>query len=427
MKKAVSSVIAFLKKKKEDFSLLRDSKQIKCEDTFDQAERENEERFSVIRLCKRCVLVYENKTLQEDVLHSLIQKHNHAIKSSMSDIQPRVEETEIALSSDQFQRILRRSLTEICDQYSRLLTSVSEHLLRWRSTSPLEESPLLGPHYPVLIWLINFKMEEEWEEPSTYEDNDQILTKLRFNSLSSSATFQTQLPAGELVSSVVVWALANKFPKQEITLYMEEELVIGYLNNIFEEAFLHIPLSVDKRREKFEAIFRTVDEILDISARVIKTSGQSSDSAVTVKEVIIETATVVTSTAAESTATVGIETAAMALGQAAAGIAISVLVDIALTAGSVTRAKLQRDKGLITNSQFKSTVRRKLCDSGCQFIGGTTGTIVGQVLIPVPVVGAIVGGFFGSLIGVGVSKGIIKTSELIAKAQNARAKAITEN
>ena len=235
-----------------------------------------------------------------------------------------------------------------------------------------------------------------------------------------------ELPVSGKERSLIVWVIANKFPRLVIALDLEEDLIDGYLDDIFEVAFLHIPFSVEERQEKIEAIFRAVDEILNISANAIMVSGDSPESAITVKEVIIETATVVTSTAAESTATVGIETAAMALGQAAAGIAISVLVDIAITAGSVTRAKLQRDKGLITNSQFKSTVRRKLCDSGCQFIGGTTGTIVGQVLIPVPVVGAIVGGFFGSLIGVGVSKGIIKTSELIAKAQNSRAKAITE-
>lgn len=201
--------------------------------------------------------------------------------------------------------------------------------------------------------------------------------------------------------------------------------MIGYLEDIFEVAFLHITSSAKERLAKIDALFQAVDEILEISAHAINCS-EDTENALSVRDVIIETATVVTSTAAESTATVGIETAAMALGQAAAGIAISVLVDIALTAGSVTRAKIQRDKGKISNSQFKSHVRRKLCDSGCQFIGGTTGTIVGQVLIPVPVVGALLGGFFGSLIGVGVSKGIIKTSELIAKAQSAKAKAITE-
>ena len=419
-------MIAFLKKKKEEISLLRDCKKADSDENLDHAGCENEDRFSVTRLCRRCVLVYENKTWQEYALPSLLQQCNNTAEPDTCHLQSGVEESEITLFSANFYRNLRRFFDERRDHPSMSLTLVSEHVLRWRSPFSSKQQNL-GPHYPVFIWLRSYEKEREEDVQGTYEDEDQILIKLRLDAVFSLANLPVQLPACELGSNTVVWVLAKKFPKQEITLKMEEDLVIGYLADIFHVAFLHIPLSAKERHEKIEAIFRAVDEILEISARVIMTSGESPESTITVKEVIIETATVVTSTAAESTATVGIETAAMALGQAAAGIAISVLVDVALTAGSVTRAKLQRDKGLITNSQFKSTVRRKLCDSGCQFIGGTTGTIVGQVLIPVPVVGAIVGGFFGSLIGVGVSKGIIKTSELIAKVQNSRAKAITEN
>lgn len=426
MKKAVSSVIAFLKKKKDDFSLLRDSKPADSDETFDQAESEAEDRFSVIRLCRRCVLVYENKTWKEYVLQNELQQRDTATEPSTAERRTGVEKTEINRSSDHFQGNAHQEFPyKARDQPPISLTLVYDHVSRCGSISWLEQN--LGPHCPVFIWLRRCEKARDGEVPSTYEDQDQIVINLRLDALFSFASWRMQLPVSDLGTNMAVWVLAEKFPKPVITLNMEEELVIGYLTDIFDEAFFHIPFTAKERHEKIEAIFRAVDEILNISAHVITSSGESPESAITVKEVIIETATVVTSTAAESTATVGIETAAMALGQAAAGIAISVLVDIALTAGSVTRAKLQRDKGLITNSQFKSTVRRKLCDSGCQFIGGTTGTIVGQVLIPVPVVGAIVGGFFGSLIGVGVSKGIIKTSELIAKAQNARAKAITEN
>ena len=420
MKKAVHSVIAFLKKKKEDFVLLRDSTPADSEATLDQAEPEVEDEFAVISLCTRCVLVYENKTCSELVLQRLLQQRHTAIESSTAKIKPTEENTKSTRSSDQIHgNLCQGFLNGNRNQTSTWLTLVLEHVMQRRS--PFEKN--FGPHFPCFVWLRN--CEKTNAVRSIYEDEDCILINLRLDVFSFA---NSQLPAPDMAggSNMEIWALAVKFPKLVITLEIDEELVIGYLDDIFDVAFFHIPLFPKERQAKIEAIFRAIDEILDISAHVIKVSGESPDSAITVKEVIIETATVVTSTAAESTATVGIETAAMALGQAAAGIAISVLVDIALTAGSVTRSKLQRDKGLITNSQFKSTVRRKLCDSGCQFIGGTTGTIVGQVLIPVPVVGAMVGGFFGSLIGVGVSKGIIKTSELIAKAQNARAKAITD-
>lgn len=420
MKKAVSSLVAFLKKKKDDFSLLRDFKPAHLNDNpVDQAHCENVDRFAVLRPCQRCVLVHE----KDYALHSLSRKQSNAIVQITTRNQPGVESTEISLPSNISRKTRLRFFDGICDQYFNSVTLILEHVLRAESLLSLQEN--IDPHHPVLIWLCSIKKGKDGDKSKIYEDEDLIVVNLLFEDTSYSGNLLAQLPACKPASDLMVWLLVNKFPKEEVTLDMEEELIIGYLDDIFDVAFFHITSSAPERLAKIDALFRAVDEILEISAHAIMASGDS-ENALSVKEVIIETATVVTSTAAESTATVGIETAAMALGQAAAGIAISVLVDIALTAGSVTRAKIKRDKGLISNSQFKSTVRRKLCDSGCQFIGGTTGTIVGQVLIPVPVVGALVGGFFGSLIGVGVSKGIIKTSELIAKAQSAKAKAITE-
>lgn len=422
MKKAVSSVIAFLRKKKEDFSFLLDSTPANSEASLEQADAQNEDEFAVIKTCARCVLVYPNKTWNEIVLQRLLRQRHKAIEPNRAKTNSTVENTRNTRSSDDFHKNLCDGFFDGCrDQTSTWLTFetvVYEHVMR-RGFS----SQKFGPHYPTFVWLRN--CDETNAVRNLYEDEDSILINVR---LDFSSFANSQLPVPDLASgsNMEIWALVKKLPKRSIILKIDEDLVIGYSADIFNVAFLHIPFSVNERQAKIEAIFSAIDKILDMSAHVITTSGESPETAITVKEVIIETATVVTSTAAESTATVGIETAAMALGQAAAGIAISVLVDIALTAGSVTRSKLQRDKGLITNSQFKSTVRRKLCDSSCQFIGGTTGTIVGQVLIPVPVVGAMVGGFFGSLIGVGVSKGIIKTSELIAKAHNARAKAITD-
>ena len=425
MKKAVSSVIAFLKRKKDDLTLPQDTKPADSEDTLGEAQSEQEDRFSVIRLCRRCVLVYENKTWNEYVTQRSIRRCNNSTELNYADVYCGEEKTEITRSNYVFSANLCRGFPEIIRvQRSISLTLIFNHILRC-APNLFSLNHNYGPHYPLFIWLQTCENEREGEVSNTYEDDNQIVISFPLDVAFLLSNLSIELPVSGK-DNLIVWVIANKFPRLVITLDMEEDLIDGYLDDIFEVAFLHIPFCVKERQEKIEAIFRAVDEILNISANAIMVSGDSPESAITVKEVIIETATVVTSTAAESTATVGIETAAMALGQAAAGIAISVLVDIAITAGSVTRAKLQRDKGLITNSQFKSTVRRKLCDSGCQFIGGTTGTIVGQVLIPVPVVGAIVGGFFGSLIGVGVSKGIIKTSELIAKAQNSRAKAITD-
>ena len=118
------------------------------------------------------------------------------------------------------------------------------------------------------------------------------------------------------------------------------------------------------------------------------------------------TAITVTETATESSATLGIESAAQALGQAAVGVGITIMVDVALTSHSLYKAKKAKDMGLIDAKQFETKVKKKVCESGFQFIGGTTGSVVGQLMIPIPVVGAFIGGICGSLIGTGIGKGV---------------------
>lgn len=282
----------------------------------------------------------------------------------------------------------------------------------------------LGPHFPTF-----FMVNKTTKKPRVlllYEDRDIILFR------SSLSVFRSLLGyyhlSHELTEqmSAEVWVVVSKIQIGSVSLGIEEDLVFEYIDCLILAVFFDVPKSREAREIHLEALYQAVDQIMDISLYITRTSGILPENQSYLRETIIETATVVTSTAAESTATVGIETAAMAMGQAAAGVALSMLVDVGITAGIVTRAKIRRDKGLISQKEFQKTVRYKLCDSGCQFLGGTAGTIVGQVLIPVPVVGAIVGGFCGSLLGAGVSKGIIKTSEVIAKYQASEYKAITE-
>lgn len=118
------------------------------------------------------------------------------------------------------------------------------------------------------------------------------------------------------------------------------------------------------------------------------------------------TATSITETAATNTATLGIETAAQVVGNAVAGAAISAIVDVAVSSATIYVAKRQKDEGRISEKEFSIKIKKTVCESSCKFVGGTTGSILGQALIPVPVVGAFVGGFCGSLIGAGIGKSI---------------------
>ena len=95
-----------------------------------------------------------------------------------------------------------------------------------------------------------------------------------------------------------------------------------------------------------------------------------------------------------------------AVGSAVAGAAISGVVDVAFSSASIYLAKRRRDKGELSEKEFNIKVKKTVFESSLKFVGGTTGSIIGQALIPVPIVGAVVGGFCGSLIGSGIGKGI---------------------
>lgn len=411
VKKAVLLVKTLLKVRNK-FSVVDN------EENFDVYEAKARDRkkqkdfagnFSFHRLCKHCVLVYD-KLARRNYFQEIVDcDSQRKYLLTEAGYNPKNVGDPVFGESSFFPNYDE-------DSWTVFMYSIREHAFkRWHLSVNLE------PHFPVFIWI---RETDNFEFlPSICNHKDYFFVRINMKALCKSAEFRrteldsikaTCLPG---IKALEVWALVNKVKLSVRQIYEEKNLMEDLTESLEWGLFLKLPLSYEQRYKRLEELFQTVDKIIDLSAYITLNNCDLNDNMTAVKEAIIETATVITGTAAESTATVGIETAALSMGQAAAGVAISVLVDVALTARSITKAKIQRDKGLITETQFKSAVRRHLCDSGFQFIGGTTGTIVGQVLIPVPVVGAIVGGFFGSLIGVGVSKGIIKTSELISEAR----------
>ena len=183
----------------------------------------------------------------------------------------------------------------------------------------------------------------------------------------------------------------------------ETKLVDSYVakcnNSLLQKLLFHL-VSVE--------FMSKVDMVVDIciDREITRFYGSVERGFEALRDRIKATAITVTETATESSATLGIESAAQALGQAAIGVGITIMVDLALTSHSLYKAKKAKDMGLIDEKQFETKVKKKVCESGCQFIGGTTGSVVGQLVIPIPVVGAFVGGLCGSLIGTGIGKGV---------------------
>lgn len=111
-----------------------------------------------------------------------------------------------------------------------------------------------------------------------------------------------------------IWVLVRKFFKFLIILKIDEELVFGYLVDIFDVVFLYIFFFVKERQVKIEVIFWVIDQILDIYVYVIMVSGELFDIVIIVKEVIIEIVIVVMLIVVESIVMVGIEMVVMVLG-----------------------------------------------------------------------------------------------------------------
>ena len=423
MKKAVTIVKSLLKLPK----LRRKNDSQKTDSEGERQEKPKLPEVTIFRPCERCVLIYENSVWKSIQRRRKQQEYGDS-EWCDNDEESAFNTTDKNPVNNRIQGFFQhhglvRTNQEIpvCIDKSCMNSSCLRAHAIWECKSPDLNMPA---HYPAFAFLVQSK--ENWSTPVLYEDSEIILCRMTFSmlrwTLNWNSTFDSSLDM-----NIEAWVVITKlFQRTEVTLEIEETLLDEYLDYDILMLFLDVPSSREARTEHLDNLFQAVDNIMDISLYITLASGIPPENQSYIKDTIIETATVVTSTAAESTATVGIETAAMAMGQAAAGVALSVLVDVAITAGMVTRAKIRRDKGLISQKEFQKTVRHKLCDSGCQFIGGTTGTIVGQVLIPIPVVGAIVGGFCGSLIGAGVSKGIIKTSEIISKTQASKMKAITD-
>lgn len=147
---------------------------------------------------------------------------------------------------------------------------------------------------------------------------------------------------------------------------------------------------------------RTRDVLIELAAACYVATLTNID----IIEGLKDTTSTITTAAVANTATFGIEHAARIVGNTAASTAVSAIVDVAVSSALLYVAKRKRDEGVITNKEFTTQVKKTMFRSGIKIAAGATGSIIGQAVIPVPVLGGLVGGFCGSLIGTGIAKGL---------------------
>ena len=92
------------------------------------------------------------------------------------------------------------------------------------------------------------------------------------------------------------------------------------------------------------------------------------------------------------------------------GVAGGVAVGIGLfiegpqLAYSIYKLHRKRKFHMISDNEYKKRVGREVIHKGSLAVGGVCGAVIGQALIPVPVVGAVVGAISGTMIGIGVGE-----------------------
>lgn len=81
--------------------------------------------------------------------------------------------------------------------------------------------------------------------------------------------------------------------------------------------------------------------------------------------------------------------------------AVNVLIETPLCGRSLYKLHRQRSFGMITEEEYKRSRDGAVITSVNAVIGGTAGAVIGQAVIPVPVLGAVAGGFVGNVVGQG--------------------------
>ena len=93
-------------------------------------------------------------------------------------------------------------------------------------------------------------------------------------------------------------------------------------------------------------------------------------------------------------------TAVGAIGGIAIG--VNVLFEGPLLARGLYKLHQKKKFGIISETDYHRGIIRQSFTTGSTILGGVGGALVGQVAIPVPVLGAAVGGMVGSVVGQGV-------------------------
>ncbi|CAF3900146.1 unnamed protein product, partial [Rotaria sp. Silwood2] len=97
-------------------------------------------------------------------------------------------------------------------------------------------------------------------------------------------------------------------------------------------------------------------------------------------------------------AMVGVRTFGQFLSAVGSGVILTAVESISAFI-DIKKKKNERKKGSLSDVALKKYVVRRITSASTTVVGGTAGTVVGTIFIPVPILGATVGGFVGSVGG----------------------------
>ena len=96
-----------------------------------------------------------------------------------------------------------------------------------------------------------------------------------------------------------------------------------------------------------------------------------------------------------------------------------VAVELAFMGKDIRNASIKKNAGEITKQEYEDTVIKRVVGTSVSAPMSLAGSVVGQYVLPVPVVGNIIGGITGGaagrVVGAVLSTGVIKSKEHVGK------------
>ena len=232
----------------------------------------------------------------------------------------------------------------------------------------------------------------------TIYGNGQQIVYSGVRAMSKQLMTQTTVKTGQEVVKTGMTAMTKKVAAQSTVIAGKEVTRTG-MSTVTKQVLAQTASSTGQEMVK-TGIHMTTKEVatqsvLSTGPELVKTGVR-----VSTKEVVIGTASKAGKEVVKmGTTTKEIVTETSVVKQSVGGLEIAAVFEGVSAAYDISCAHKDKQEGRISQAEFDQAVGNRILTGTMNVAVSTAGAVIGQVLIPVPVVGGFVGGIVGSFIG----------------------------